>query len=106
MGDPCYAAVLPAVGNSRKLLQEWSDPIEVTEFKINAMLRVKEIYLRGQNHNDNSSDGSTVIKPASSKQSSTVIQPDSSKQSSTVIQPDSSRKSNLAETSAENQEEE
>ena len=85
MGDPSYAAVLPAVGNSRKLLQEWSGPFEVNEFKNNAMLRVKEVYLRGQSHNDNSSDGSTVIKPAISQQSSMEMAQSGSGDSRTMI---------------------
>ena len=85
MGDPSYAAVLPAVGNLRKLLQEWSGLFEVNEFKNNAMLRVKEVYLRGQSHNDNSSDGSTVIKPAISQQSSMEMAQSGSGDSRTMI---------------------
>jgi hypothetical protein len=45
VGDLCYAAVLPAIGDSRKLLLNWSGPVEVTEIINSAMLRVKEIHV-------------------------------------------------------------
>ena len=42
VGDLCYAAVLPAVGNSRKLMLDWSGPVKVIEIINNAQLKVIE----------------------------------------------------------------
>ena len=42
VGDLCYAAVLPAVGNSRKLMLDWSGPVKVIEIINNALLKVIE----------------------------------------------------------------
>ena len=39
VGDLCYAAVLPAVGNSRKLMLDWSGPVKVIEIINNALLK-------------------------------------------------------------------
>ena len=45
VADLCYKAMLPAVGNSRKLLLEWRGPVEVTELINATLFRVKELYV-------------------------------------------------------------
>ena len=45
VGDLCYAAVLPAVGNFRKLMLDWSGPVKVIEIINNALLKVIEIHV-------------------------------------------------------------
>ena len=43
INDLVYAAVLPPVGNSRKLNISWSGPLQITEIINQAMVRIKEL---------------------------------------------------------------
>ena len=46
VGDYVYAAVLPAITDSRKLCVKWSGPLSIQEILNETMFRVKEIKVK------------------------------------------------------------